>query len=517
VTTVVSAVMRQWRGYALGLASIAVVTAIIGGLAPSWPVANISMLYLIGVLATAVVAGRAPAILTSFAAFLAFNWFFVEPIHTFSVSEPSEWLALLLFLLTGAITGELAGGQRRRAVEAAERERDATLQYAIAHLLTDTDLGAALRGVAGQLRAALGSRAVVIELTTDHGEQRITSGDAEVVRRSIGSIRAWMASPGTASPARVHRWIRVVPPTGGVADDDRVHVVPLRVGERRAGALAIVRGDGAVESANDRLLNAVAAQIANATERARLRQRATDAEVLQRADALKTALLNAVSHDLRTPLASIIASASSLRQRDVEWSESERDTFAADIEEQATRLSRIVTNLLDLSRMESGALRPERGWYDIGALIDDVVGRLRPLAASHALRVDVADDLPPVPLDYIEIDEVLTNLIENALRHTPSGTHVEITASVEGRDLVLAVSDDGPGIPAESLPHVFDPFMRLSTGSDGRGGLGLGLAVARGLVEAHGGQITAQRRGGGGTTFRVTLPLDAAIARVPVS
>ena len=516
MTTVASAVIRGWRGYALGLASIAIVTAIIGSLAPSWPVANISMLYLIGVLGTAVLAGRAAAIVTSVAAFLAFNWFFVEPIHTFSVAEPSEWLALLLFLLTAAITGQLAGDQRRRAVEAAQREREATLLYAVAHLLTGSDLDSALRAVADQLRTTLRLRAVVIELTTEHGEQRITSGDAEVVRRSVGSIRTWMASP-TAAQNRGHRWIRVVPPTGGVADDHRVHVVPLRAGERRAGALAIVRGDGAVESANERLLNAVAAQIGNASERARLRQRATDAEVLQRADALKTALLNAVSHDLRSPLASIIASAGSLRQRDVEWTDDERATFAADIEEQATRLSRIVTNLLDLSRMESGALRPERGWYDIGALIDDVVGRLRPLAAEHHLRVNVPDDLPPVLLDYIEIDEVLSNLIENALGHTPAGTNVDVSAQVAGDELTIEVSDDGPGIPPESLPHVFDPFMRLSTRSDGSGGLGLGLAVARGLVEAHGGHITAQRRSGGGTTFRFTLPIESAIARVPAS
>jgi len=506
---VVLAVTREWRGYALGLASVAVVTAIIGTLAPSWPVANISMLYLIGVLATAILAGSGPAIVTSIAAFLAFNWFFVAPIHTFSVAEPGEWLALLLFLLTGAITGQLAGDQRRRAVEAASREREATLLYAVAHLLTGADLDAALRDVAERLREALRLRAVVISLETGHGEQRITSGDAEVVRRSIGSIRTWMASTTAPTQGRGHRWIRVVPPTGGVADDHRVHVVPLRAGERRAGALAIVRGDGAVESANDRLLAAVAAQIANATERARLRERATQTEVLQRADALKTALLNAVSHDLRTPLASIIASAGSLRQRDVEWTDAERETFAADIEEQATRLSHIVTNLLDLSRMESGALRPARGWYDIGALVDDVVGRLRPLSEAHTLRVTVPDDLPPVPLDYIEIDEVLTNLIENALRHTPNGTDVEISAAVEGRELVVEVSDDGPGIPAESLPHVFDPFVRLSVKNDSKGGLGLGLAIARGLVEAHGGHIAAQRRSGGGTVFRFTLPLDA--------
>jgi two-component system sensor histidine kinase KdpD len=513
--TVVSAVTRQWRGYAIGLASVVIVTLVIAALPPSWRVANVSMLYLIGVLATAIVAGSVPAVVTSVVAFLAYNWFFVEPVHTFSVADSSEWVALLLFLLTGAITGQLAGGQRGKALEAAGREREATLLYVVAHLLTGADLMTGVRAVADELRDALRLRAVVIEIAGDPGGQRITSGDADVIGRSVGSIRSWMASTTSPTKGRDHRWIRVVPPTGGVAHDDRVHVVPLRAGDRRAGALAIVRGDDAVESANDRLLTAVAAQIANALERARLRERATEAEVLQRADTLKTRLLNAVSHDLRTPLASIIASASSLRQRDVEWSDSERDTFAADIDEQATRLSRIVTNLLDLSRVESGALRPERGWYDVGALVDDVVGRLRPLATTHALSVKVPDDLPPVPLDYIEIDQVLTNLIENALRHTPSGTHVEITGTVEARDLVLEVSDDGPGIQAESLPYVFDPFVRVAVQNDGKSGLGLGLAVARGLVEAHGGKIVAHRRSGGGTTFRFTLPLDAAVVPAP--
>ncbi len=509
--TVVSAVTRQWRGYALGLASVVIVTLVIAALPPSWRVANVSMLYLIGVLATAIAAGSVPAIATSLAAFLAYNWFFVEPVHTFSVADTSEWVALLLFLLTGTITGQLAGGQRGKAIEAGRREREATLLYAVAHLLTGADVMAGLRAVADELRDALRLRAVVIEIAGD-GDRRITSGDADAVGRSIGSVRSWMASTTSPTQDRGHRWIRVVPPTGGVAHDDRVHAVPLRAGDRRAGALAIVRGDDAVESANDRLLTAVAAQITNALERARLRERATEAEVLQRADTLKTRLLNAVSHDLRTPLASIVASAGSLRQRDVEWTDSERDTFAADIEEQATRLSRIVTNLLDLSRVESGTLRPERGWYDVGALVDDVVGRLRPMAATHSLSVAIPDDLPPVPLDYIEIDEVLTNLIENALRHTPAGTHVEICATVEGHDLVFSVSDDGPGIPAESLPHVFDPFVRIAVRSDGKSGLGLGLAVARGLVEAHGGRIAAHRRSGGGTTFRFTLPLDAAVA-----
>lgn len=506
-----TAVTRRWRGYALGLVSVVVVTLVIGALQPPWRIANLSMLYLVGVLVTATLAGSGPAIFASVAAFLAFNWFFVEPVHTFAVAEPTEWLALLLFLVTGAITGELAGAQRRRAIEAAEREREATLLYAVAGMLVGPDLVPALRSVADQLREALGLRAVVIEMATAAGEQRVTSGEAEVVRRSIGSIRTWMASSAPSTRPAGKRWIRIVPPTGGVADDHRVHVVPLRSGDRRTGALAIVRGDTTVESANDRLLTAIAGQIANAIERARLQERATQAEVLQRTDSLKTALLNAVSHDLRTPLASIIASAGSLRQRDVDWTDPERETFAADIEEQATRLSRIVTNLLDLSRMESGTLRPERGWYDLGALVDDVVGRLRPLAADHELRVSVPEELPPVPLDYVEIDEVLSNLIENAIRHTPRGTAIQVSARAEDGHAIVEVADDGPGIPPESLPHVFDPFVRLSVQADRRSGLGLGLAVARGLVEAHGGRIGAQPRGGGGVVFRFSLPLEAPV------
>lgn len=509
---VATAVTRHWRGYALGLISVGVVTLVIGALQPPWRIANLSMLYLICVLVTATFAGSGAAIFASVAAFLAFNWFFVEPVHTFAVAEPSEWLALLLFLVTGAITGELAGAQRRRAIEAAEREREATLLYGVAHQLVGPDLLPALRAVADQLRDALRLRAVVIEIATDAGEQRVTSGDAEVVRRSVSSIRSWMASPAPSGRTAGKRWIRIVPPTGGVADDHRVHVVPLRTGDRRTGALAIVRGETTVESANDRLLTAIAAQIANAAERARLRERATQAEVLQRTDSLKTALLNAVSHDLRTPLASIIASAGSLRQRDVEWTDAERETFAADIEEQAARLSRIVTNLLDLSRMESGALRPERGWYDLGALVDDVVGRLRPLAIDHELRVSVPDELPPVPLDYVEIDEVLSNLIENAIRHTPPGTSIAVDARSEGGNAVVEVADDGPGIAPESLPHVFDPFVRLSVAGRGKSGLGLGLAVARGLVEAHGGRIGAHPRSGGGVVFRFTLPLEAPVS-----
>lgn len=366
---------RSLAAYALTLAAVGVATLVIGASEGIGQIATISMLYLLVVLGSAILAGSTAAILASVASFLAYNWFFVRPLHTFQVGDPSEWFALLLFLVTAAITGELAAQLRERARVAAARERETVHLY---------------------------------------------------------------------------------------------------------------------------------------EERERLREQATDAEVLRRADELKTALLGAVSHDLRTPLASIIASVGSLRQTDVEWTPPEREAFLGDIDNEARRLARIVANLLDLSRMESGTLRPERGWYDLAALVDDVLGRLRPLTEGHPVHVAMPDDLPPVPLDYVEIDQVLSNLIENAVRHTSAGTNIWITAQRSGDAVAITVADDGPGIPPGARERLFDPFVR---GGDRRGaqrGAGLGLAIARGLVSAHGGAISATERSGGGTSIAFTLPMRVA-------
>lgn len=232
-----------------------------------------------------------------------------------------------------------------------------------------------------------------------------------------------------------------------------------------------------------------------------------EAEILRRTDELKTALLNAVSHDLRTPLASIIASAGSLRQTDVQWTEPERQEFAQAIEEEAHRLNQIVGNLLDVSRIEAGNLRPSKDWYDVGALVDDVLGRLRPLTAEHQLVVDVPEDLPPVRLDYVEIDQVLS--IENAAKYTAPGTDIHVSAGVEDGMMRVEVADRGPGIPAATLARLFEPFYRVDTGGPQPRGTGLGLAVARGLVEAHGGRIWAENQGVGGARFVFTLPLES--------
>jgi two-component system, OmpR family, sensor histidine kinase KdpD len=510
-----------WLGYVVALAAVAVVSLFIGFVLGKVNLANVSMLYLMAVLTTAVLYGRGPAVFASLVAFLTFDWFFVEPIHHFTVSDPEEWISLLFFLLTAVVTGQLAAGQRQRAREAQQREREAVVLYDIVRLVGEQDLEEALGAVAERLREELALTGAAVEVRQSGGGAiRIAAGDDD----ALGLLQAGTLGPtDVLSSGRVQtrgqrgapaRWIRLVPPTrragaDGLLPRDRLHLVPVRAEERRVGSLLLVSRPGTLpfDAVAGRLLSAVASQLGLAVERARLRQEATEAEILRRTDELRRALLNAVSHDLRTPLASIMASAGSLQQDDVVWSEDERREFAQAIVDEAQRLNRIVGNLLDLSRIEGGSLQPEKGWYDLGALVDEVLGRLRPATAHHRIRVEVPDDLPAVCLDYVEIDQVLSNLVENASKYAPAGTDIGVSIRRVNGEVHVAVEDRGPGIPLESLPHLFDAFYRVADGTPRAAGFGLGLAVAKGLVEAHGGRIWAENRPDGGARFTFSLPL----------
>lgn len=512
---------RRLAGYAAGLASVALMGAVIGLLLPVLHVANLYMLYLVAVLAIAITFGRGPAILSSVAAFLSFNWFFIEPQHTFIIADPGEWIALLVFLVTAGVTGQLAATQRQRAEEAEQRQREAVVLYDVVRLMSEPALDSALRAVAERLRDELALGGVAIEIIEDTGvSKRVEAGDDRArllfEHRSGTAIRLMgqdrqPSAEGRGAPGK---WIRVVPPRtagrGTARASGLLQVVPIRVQGRRAGELLLAPGPGYSRfgAADDRLLSAVATQLGLAVERAILQREATETEILRRTDDLKTALLNAVSHDLRTPLTSIITSAGSLRQRDVAWTGEEQQELAMTIEEEAKRLNQIVGNLLNLSRMEGGSLHPEMGWYDLGALIDDVAGRLRRLTEENRIAVDVPDDLPPVLLDYIEIDQVLSNLIENATKHTPPGTEISVSARNDGARIRVEVADRGPGIPAGVMPRLFDPFFTTGDYGPRPKGVGLGLAVARGLVEAHGGQLWAENQPEGGARFVFTLPLQ---------
>lgn len=515
------AVLRGlWPGYVVGLTSVALVSVLIGLLMERISIPNVSMLYLIAVLVTATAFGSGPAILASVLAYLAFNWFFVEPRYSFTIANPSEWVALLLFLLTAIVTGQLAAGQHRRARQAEQRERESAVLYDVVRLVSDPDLNLALDGVAGRLRQELRVVAVAIELP-GNGDAltRAVSGDAGMlppayhVSRTPTELLAQGEAPSPGKRGAPGRWIRVVPPrppgSGKSGAPASVHLVPVKSQDRPVGVLLLAHAPDAPEfnPAEDRLLSTVAAQLGLAIERRRLKREATEAEILRNTDELKTALLNAVSHDLRTPLASIMASGGSLLEKDVQWTEQEKDAFAGAIVREAGRLNRIVGNLLDLSRIEAGSLRPELDWYPIGSLVDDVLGRLRPATAQHRIVIDVQKELPPVQLDYVQIDQVLSNLIENAAKYSPAGGEIRISARRDGDVVRMEVADQGPGIPAEAVHQLFKPFHRLDSTGPRPKGTGLGLAVAKGLVDAHNGKIWVERAPGGGANFVFTLPL----------
>ena len=260
-------------------------------------------------------------------------------------------------------------------------------------------------------------------------------------------------------------------------------------------------------------------QAAALIERVRLQHENLRVELLQRTDALRAALLSSVSHDLRTPLTVIKAAASSLLQEDITWDEEAQRSFALSIEREADRLNRLVSNLLDMSRIEDGALKPENDWYQVKALIQDVLDRLQPLLQKREISLHLPADLPPVELDYLQVDQVLTNLIENAVRYTPPESPIEVSAQLSGDKIIISVADRGPGIPEDDYERIFDKFYRVLNTKEHHpanpSGSGLGLAVCKGLVEAHGGRIWAEPRPGGGTTFFIVFPtgtLEGSVA-----
>ena len=496
--------------YVAAVAAVAITTAFISLVVQRAQIANISMLYLIAVLVVAVAYGRGAAIAASVLAFLTFDWFFVPPTHQLVVADAEEVISLALFLITAVVTGTLAARVRARAQEAEHREHDAKVLYEAAFLMAEPDLERALVAVAEHLRVSLDLDAVSIEADADILPRPAIAARDESARarlRETGTELQLTDAKGSAA-----RTVRLVGPRTARAGT-RARVLPIVAAGARVGRLAVLPRSGAPElgPAAERVLAIAAAQLGLTIERARFRKEATESEVLRRSDDLKTELLHAVSHELRTPLAAILASAGSLRQRDVDWTDRERDEFATGIQDEAVRLDRLVGNLLDLSRIENGTLVPRKAWHDVGALVEDVAGRMRPVTAGHRVRLDLPDDLPPVELDYVEIQQVLSNLVENAAKFSPAGSEIDISVGREDGSVSFAVRDHGPGIAAGDSERIFEPFVRLARAGQGPRGVGLGLALAKRLVEAHSGTIWVDHGVSDGTRIVFTLPGRAGV------
>jgi two-component system sensor histidine kinase KdpD len=449
---------RRLAGVLLAAAMLPLLTYVLTVFRPHLNLADDLLIYLVVVVAVTVVGGFWPAVLAAVAASLLLNWYFTEPIHTFTIQQPRELLALLLFVTVAVAVSSVVHLAARRAVQAARaREEAASLLE-----LAQTVLGGA------------DSPAAVLEhLTRTHG------GQAELQERVAG------------------RWIRAASSgvEGSLAAASRIDI--------RGDLILLVAGQN--ESATPALLAGYAAQAAAALDRERLRTQAAQAEALAEGNRMRTALLAAVSHDLRTPLASIKASVSSLRQTDVEWSEADQADLLATIEQNADRLDALIGNLLDMSRLHTGSLQP----FLRPTAIDEVAP-VALLGLDDSLRVEMAvpDGFPLVLADPGLLERVLANLFSNALQHSPESVRPpELHAQLAGGMVVLEVVDHGHGVPDEAKERIFEPFTRVG---DRYPGVGLGLAVARGFAEAMGGRIVARDTPGGGLTIAITLAAASA-------
>src|SRR5579863_5981533 len=533
----------HWRRYSvdsmLAIVGALLVTGIIYlfRLYPRIP--NISVAYLLIVLALASTRGMFAAVVASVVAFLSFDYFLVPPLYTFTIGKIDEWLALFIFLATAITTGQLASAMRRRAEQARKRARESSILY---ELLRDTNReGDVERQLLIIVRAVVdvfspwGVRDCAILLPDAQGKlvmQASTRGTdkPETPSPDETATAAWVMTQ--AQTAELHDVLPAPQSSGGFTQRVIVRstaiehpvrrfarMVPLKLGQRVVGVLRLSMEDDPRLFDLERNLGiereyshpdaaffwTFVDQAAAVIERERLRRESLQVEVLQRTDTLRAALLSSVSHDLRTPLSSIKAAASSLLQEDVQWDEEARHSFALAIVREADRLNRLVANLLDMSRIEAGVLKPEKEWYPLDELIHDVLVRMQPILQGREVHADIPGDLPPVELDYLQIDQVFTNLIENAVRFTPTGSPIDISVQLCDDTVMVSVADCGPGIPLADVERVFDKFYRVldtETRATRPTGSGLGLAVCRGLVEAHGGRIWVENRPGGGAIVR---------------
>ncbi|MFY9998681.1 MAG: DUF4118 domain-containing protein [Trebonia sp.] len=448
---------RQLAGAALAVAGLPALTALLVAWRGHLNLSDDLLIYLVAVVAVTVVGGFWPAVFAAVAASLLLNWYFTAPLHTFTIAEPKNLLALVLFVTVAVAVSSVVHLAARREADAARSAKETASLLALAQTVLGGDDTPA---------------DVLDHLTASHG------GYAELLERVAG------------------RWIRIA--SSGAAGQD-ASVIRFEV---RPDLALEVRGQAA--SATASLLAGYTAQAVAALDRARLRTQAAQAEALAEGNRMRTALLAAVSHDLRTPLASIKASVSSLRQTDVHWTEEDEADLLANIEQNADRLDALVGNLLDMSRLQTGSLAP----FLRAIAVDEVAPvALRGLDGGDALQIVVPDDLPLVRADPGLLERVLANLFSNALRHSPPDSPPALLAREDGDRVVLEVVDHGAGVPGDLKEQIFEPFLRLEERSPG---VGLGLAVAKGFAEAMGGTIAAVDTAGGGLTMRVTLPAVAS-------
>lgn len=435
---------------------------------------TVALIFLIPVLISTTLWGLSPGLISGFSAFLGLNYFFTHPYYTFTVLHTQDLAGLAIFFLVAVLTSQLVGRARKNLEAAQARELEATRLYELSiRLVGINNLPEIARVLASQAQETFRAASVRVHLNVPVGEPSI----------------AVTMPPNLPSPS--------MPPDS---------LVPISAAPRLLGELHLWR-DTPLQAAEQQMLQTFATQTALALERAIFLQAETRARVLEESDRMKSALLLSVSHELRTPLATIKASITSLLSGEVGWEDTAvRAELLSVVDEESDHLNRLVGNLLDMSRLEAGALKPDRQWNVLAEIVDAAVDRMRRVLENHLLQLDLPDDLPLIPVDYYQLERVFTNLISNSIKYAPPRTTIQIQAEAAPHTLTVRVTNQGPPVPAEHLTIIFEKFQRV-TDADRVTGTGLGLSICKGIVEAHGGTIWAENLTGG-FAFCFTLPLD---------
>ncbi len=477
-------------------------------LSPLFGPTNLVMIYMLGVVAVSLWLGRGPSILATILGVVVFDFCFVPPQWTLAVRDTEYFFTFLVMLVTGLVISTLTARVQFQAEAARHRERRTAALYAMSRELAATQSAEQIARIADRHIMAASDVCAVV-LLPDRDRNLAPSGtntDSFALSVHDEAVAKWVLEHGETAG----RGTATLPGSEGV-------YLPLPTSRGTVGVLGVIPSNSA--SALDieqlHLLEAFAGLIALALERANLETEADQIRLDIETERLRSSLLSAVSHDLRTPLSVVTGASSTLLENDQSLSPEVRRELAASILDESERLNRLVANLLDMTRLQAGALEVRKQWQPIEEVIGAALARVARQLKDHTVATHVDSDLPFAPLDDLLIQQVLVNLLENATRYTPPGTPIEISARHEDDLIVIEVADRGPGLPPGDPNRLFEKFYRAGD-SKTRTGAGLGLAICRGIVQLHGGKITAANRTGGGAVFRFTLPLEGTPPSLPL-
>ncbi len=493
---------RRWPRYALAIIATLAATglcALLYRLFPRVGEANLVMIYLLTTALVAVYGGRRAAIVSAVLGVAAFDFAFVPPRFTFAVSDAQYLITFGIMLAVALIVGNLNASVRLQARVAAHRERRTALLYAMSRQLAMARSPAQMADIAIRHVSEVFASRVAVLFPDDQG--RIMQPAADPREESY-------AQPDTG----VAQWVFDHRKPAGLGTDTLSGAaglyLPLAGAERVLGTLAVLPANPRRVTLPEqfRLLETFAAQLGLALERADFAVHAQAAEVRAEAEAIRNALLASISHDLRTPLATITGGAATLAGNLDALSAEERRGLATSVSEEAERVSERITTLLDLVRLETGAIQPRLDCYPLDEIVGSVLHRLERRLYRHRVRVEIPDALPLLRIDGRLIEQVLENLLDNAIKYTPPGTQIRISANAGRRQVEVSVEDDGPGLPASDPQILFEKFQRGAP-EGAVGGIGLGLAICRTILTLHHGRVWAENRAPHGAAFRFTLPL----------